>query len=184
MELCICSTKCDAPVLDLLLDWHCRLVGAEATFVGEGMEDGSTNSIATTTPRSTATATESVDTAVAAVSDDRFSTLLHWAIKAQAMNWLTNVLIRTAARFNLADRLCMRQDSDGHTPLHLAVMLNAAPDVVQTLLVSCRGSRSSTVLLPICVRLPLTRASLHRTKSEQIAGNTNVVVAPVGLVSD
>eukprot|EP00750_Incisomonas_marina_P019763 INCI3619.5.p1 GENE.INCI3619.5~~INCI3619.5.p1 ORF type:complete len:2479 (+),score=381.36 INCI3619.5:687-7439(+) len=117
LEICICSTACDAPVLELLLDWHCRLVGARETFVGQ-----SAPSVAVSGTNS---------------QNNRFSTLLHWAIKAKATNWLTNELIRAASRHGLAEKLCNRQDETGHTPLHLAIMMNSAPDVVQTLLETC-----------------------------------------------
>ncbi len=69
------------------------------------------------------------------------------------MNWLTNTLIRTAARFGLAERLCRRQDDDGLTPLHLAIMLNAAPDVVQMLVDTCPSS--------VAVRDDAGRTVLH-----------------------
>ena len=125
LEICICSAHCDAPVLNYLLQQHCTLVGPRETFLGDHADDVDNPSDANSTHGS-----------------NRFSTLLHWALKAKAKNWLTNVVIDTAARNDLAQKLCMKQDSEGHTPLHLAIMLNAAPDVVEHLLDICPESVS------------------------------------------
>jgi hypothetical protein len=128
LEICICSTGCDAAVFDLLLGWHCRLLGARATFVGpaaaaattaaptdddveeekeeEQEQVVSTALVATTAASHAANAKLNSE---AVVSDGkRFSTLLHWALKARAAGWLVNVVIETATRYGLAQALCVR----------------------------------------------------------------------------
>ena len=152
LEMCICSTHCDAPVLAFLLDTHCRLVGAKQTFIGadfstmeqsedENNEDN-TGDVDDDTNNDHNNAIEDADNnddeeVSTQIGDHRFTTLLHWALKAKAMNWLMNVVVDTANKYRLARQLCLKQDTEGHTPLHLAIMLNAAPDVVQHMLDIC-----------------------------------------------
>jgi len=116
LEMCICSNYCDGPSLRLLLQWHCRLVGASKTFLGrdrEVCEQG------TSQPE----------------SSTRFATLVHWALRAKAKSWLIEALVTSAEEFGLIEAVCSTQDETGCTPLHVAICMNMPMAVIELLLV-------------------------------------------------